>query len=79
MAQHSSDKEALIAQAAKTLGIDPSKLKEAMENNSQESLMHLLPAGNAAALQKLLSDPESLKKLMNSPQAQMLFRQLGGK
>lgn len=74
-----SEKEKLFAQAAKSMGMDPAKLKNAVNGGSQEALLNSLSEKDAATLRGLLNDPAALEKLMQSPQAQELFRLLGGK
>ena len=64
--------EAMLKLTAQRMGTTPQALKEAAQlvgrSGSQE----------AAALQKVLSDPEAAKKLLSTPQAQKLLQLLGG-
>jgi hypothetical protein len=79
MNQKQSGKDAMIAQAAQKMGMNPDALKNALNSGSQENLLNSLSAQDAAALRGMLSNPAAMEKLMQSPQAQELFRLLGGK
>ena len=63
--------------AAERLGTSPEALKKAAESGQLDKII-----GNSqetSEFQRVLSDPEAAKKLLSSPQAQMLFELFGKK
>ncbi len=58
------------------LGVDKAALKNAVESGSAEKLMNALGPEQSAQLNKLLSDKEATRKLMQSEQVQKLIKKL---
>ena len=70
--------EAMLKLTAQRMGTTPQALKEAAQRGDLSQLMGRSGSQQAAALQKVLSDPEAAKKLLSTPQAQKLLQLLGG-
>ncbi len=69
--------ENFLQMAAERLGTSPEALKKAAESGQLDKII-----GNSqetSEFQRVLSDPEAAKKLLSSPQAQMLFELFGKK
>lgn len=66
--------EAMLKLTAGRLGTTPQALKQAAENGTLNQMLG--QNETAAALQKVLSDPEAAKKLLSTPQAQKLLQLL---
>ena len=61
----------LLSMAGKKLGTDPSKLKSQLEQGAFDQ---------AAQINRLLSNPQALEQLLNTPRAKQLLNELmGGK
>lgn len=71
-----ADPNTILQLLAQKLNTDPSKLKQATEQNDASALTALLQPQQAQAVQKLLSDPNALKALLNSKQAIELQKKL---
>ena len=69
--------EALLKVAAQRMGTTPQALTAAAQRGDLSSLVAGSSGQDAAALQKVLSDPEAAKKLLSTPQAQKLFQMFG--
>ncbi len=70
----------LLNVAAQRLGTQPEQLKQQAENGTLQKMLNNLNANDAAKLQQVLSDKEAAnKKLLNSPQAQVLLKKFLGK
>ena len=73
------DKEKLksaIDSAAKTSGLDSEKIASAIESGKAEGILSALSSAQAAKLQSLLEDKESLNKILSSPAAAKLIKEL---
>lgn len=71
--------EALLKMTAQRMGTTPEALKSAAQSGDLSQMIGGMGAGESAAMQKVLSDPEAAKKLLSTPQAQKLLNLLGGK
>lgn len=60
------------------LGTDPSKLQEAAKKGEMQDLLKKMNPKQAEQLQKVLSDEQSAKKLLDTPQAKMILKKLMG-
>lgn len=60
--------EAMLKLTAQRMGTTPQALKEAAQRGDLSQLMGRSGSQQAAALQKVLSDPEAAKKLLSTPQ-----------
>lgn len=70
--------ESLLKLTASRLGTSPEALKLAAQNGTLSDMLGNVSAGDSAAMQKVLSDPEAAKKLLATPQAQKLLQLLRG-
>lgn len=67
---------ALLAIASKKLGTDPNTLKSQLESGSFEKALGNLPQGQQAKLKQALSDPKTAEKLLSTPQAQEIYKNI---
>lgn len=70
--------ESLLKLTASRLGTSPEALKQAARNGTLSDMLGSVSAGDSAAMQKVLSDPDAAKKLLATPQAQKLLQLLRG-
>lgn len=70
--------EALLKLAAQRMGSTPEALKKAAQDGTLSQVLGNVGESEGAAMQKVLSDPEAAKKLLSTPQAQMLLKMLQG-
>lgn len=70
--------ENLLQVTAQRMGTTPEDLKTAAQNGDLSRMMGNMGAKESAAMQKVLTDPEAVKKLLSTPQAQALLNLLGG-
>lgn len=80
--KNNNDKNAqlnnLINTLSDRLGSDPEKLKSAAKNGNISELMKNLNSKESEKLQKALSDKDTASKILSSPQAQKLIKNLLG-
>lgn len=69
--------EAMLKATARRMGTTPEALKQAAQKGEVSPMLGQLDQGQAAALEKVLNDPEAAKKLLSTPQAQALLRLFG--
>lgn len=69
---------AVISKLAQGLGCSEAEVMQAINGNSPQQLLSKLDPTKAQQANNLMSDPEKLKKLMESPQAQALLKKLSG-
>ncbi len=70
--------ESLLKITAQRLGTTPEALKKAAGDGTLSQLVSGASAGDSAAIEKVLSDPDAAKKLLATPQAQKLLQMLQG-
>ena len=58
------------------LGVSPEKLKEALKTGDISIALQNMPKKDAEKLKAILGNPEMIKKLMNSKQAQEIKKNL---
>ncbi len=58
------------------LGINPEKLKEALKTGDISIALQNMPKKDAEKLKAILGNPEMIKKVMNSKQAQEIKKNL---
>ena len=68
-----------IGKASKQLNISPDKLTKAMGGKSIDKAVDEMSPEQKEMLNKALSDKDYAKKILSSPEAQNLIRQLSGK
>lgn len=68
----------LIDNLSKRLGKEPQQIKNAAQNGNMQSILQGMNSTQAARLEKILSDPEASKKILDTPQAQALIKKLLG-
>ena len=68
---------ALLSIASKKLGTDPDTLRSQLESGRFDKALSNLPASQQSKLKKALSDPKSAEKLLSTPQAQDVYKNLG--
>ncbi|MDE7390537.1 MAG: hypothetical protein K2M82_06330 [Lachnospiraceae bacterium] len=66
----------LVNTAGKYLNQDPNDLKKAAQSGSMNKLLSNMSPSQAAQLERILSDENAAKKLLSTPQAQALLREL---
>jgi len=72
------NREDLINLASKKLGIDKESAKKAANSKSGEELLNRLSDSDKEKVSKIMSDPELTKKILSSPQAKSLLKNLFG-
>ncbi len=65
-----------IGSAAENSGINAEKLSSAIESGNAEGILSALSSAQATKLQSLLEDKESLNKILSSPMAAKLIKEL---
>ncbi len=65
-----------INSAAADSGLDSEKLSAALESGKADGILSALSGAQAAKLQSLLEDKESLNKILSSPAAAKLIKEL---
>lgn len=73
------DKEKLanaVNDAAKSSGINAKNLNSAINSGNVQNVLNTLSPEQAAKLKDILGDKEALNKILNSPQAAFLLKQL---
>lgn len=68
----------LIDTLSKRLGTEPDKLQQAAQQGDVKNLLNKMDQKQADKLQKILSDEQATKKLLETPQAQALLKKLMG-
>lgn len=78
MNEQSKDINNLINTLSKKLGTQPETLKKAAQTGEVNNLFKNMDSKQASKLQKVLSDENSAKKLLDTPQAKALMKKLMG-
>ncbi len=60
----------MLSTVSSKLGISPEKLKEALKTGDISMALQNMPKKDAEKLKAILGNPEMMKKVMNSKQAQ---------
>ena len=68
--------ESMLEAVSKKLGITPQKLKEAINKGDLSIALSNMSENDAKKLNSILSDPDTLKKVMNSKQAKELKKNM---
>lgn len=68
--------ETMLEAVSKKLGITPQKLKEAINKGDLSIALSNMSEKDAKKLNSILSDTETLKKVMNSKQAKELKKNM---
>ena len=68
--------DSLLDTVSKKLGITPQKLREAMQKGDISIALQNMPEKDAKKLKSILGNPELIKKMMNTAQAQELKRSM---
>lgn len=68
--------DSLLDTVSKKLGITPQKLREAMQKGNLSIALQNMPEKDAKKLKSILGNPELIKKMMNTAQAQELKRSM---
>jgi ribosomal protein L16 Arg81 hydroxylase len=69
-------KEELLEIASKKLNKKPEEIMKVLNSGSLDSILKNLKTQDIEKLQNLLADEEATEKLLSSPQAQMLIKNL---
>lgn len=72
-----SNLDTILNTVSTKLGITPEKLKEALKTGDVSKALENMPKKDAEKLKAILNNPEMVKKVMNSRQAQELKKNLG--
>lgn len=73
-----NDKQVLLNLLAQRLGKRPEEIQQYAQNGNLQALMQNMSPNDAATLQKVLNDQQSIQKLISSPQAQELYKRING-
>ena len=68
--------DSLLDTVSKKLGITSQKLREAMQKGDLSIALQNMPEKDAKKLNSILGNPELIKKMMNTAQAQELKRSM---
>ena len=68
--------DSLLDTVSKKLAITPQKLREAMQKGDLSIALQNMPEKDAKKLKSILGNPELIKKMMNTAQAQELKRSM---
>lgn len=68
--------DSLLDTVSKKLGITPQKLREAMQKGDLSIALQNMPEKDAKKLKSILGNPELIKKMMNTAQAQELKKSM---
>lgn len=68
--------DSLLDTVSKKLGITPQKLREAMQKGDLSIALQNMPEKDAKKLKSIIGNPELIKKMMNTAQAQELKRSM---
>lgn len=74
-----SDLETMLQIIAQRLGTSPEVLKESAKNGQLSSLLNQMSPADVQNLQRVLKDQEAARKILESPQAQDLWKKLNQK
>ena len=77
--ENNIDKQALldmISKVSKDLGANAKGIDSAIESGNLEKLLSSLPPKHASKLQQALSNKEMAKRILSSPQAAQLIKEL---
>jgi hypothetical protein len=69
----------IIEQVSEKTGLTAEQLKQHMKEKNAEGILKNLSFADSSKIQKILNDPKKAEKIMNSPQAQALFKKLSEK
>ncbi len=75
---NNSGVEKLLKSVSNKLGKSPEELKDASQSGNVENLLSNLNPSDAQKIKKLLSDKDAANKILSTPQAQSLIKQLLG-
>ncbi len=70
----SDNKNKLINELTKRLGISENQMQEAMKSGNVQEVLKNTDNSKAQQIQSILNDPEKTREIMNSPQAQALLK-----
>lgn len=68
----------LINELSDKLGVSQGQLQKAAKQGDIQSVLKNLNSEQAKSIETLLEDPQKAKELLNTPQAQALFKLFGG-
>lgn len=68
--------ETMLQILAQRMGTSPEALKESARNGQLSSLLNRMDPGDVQNLQRVLNDQAAARKILESPQAQALWKQL---
>lgn len=74
-----SDLETMLQIIAQRLGTSPEELKESAKNGQLSALLNQMSPADVQNLQRVLKDQEAARKILESPQAQDLWKKLNQK
>lgn len=70
--------DVLLNSVSKHLGVDKENIKNAAQNGNLQNILKNMNSTDAAKIQKVLSDKDAAKKLLSTPQAQLLLKKFLG-
>ena len=69
----------LLKVVSSKLGTTPENLKQQLESGKFDSALNNMNTSDAAKFQQVLQNPQLMEKFMSAPQAQSLYKKMGGK
>jgi hypothetical protein len=78
MIMQNNEQSKFIDMAAQKLGINPEQAKKAAEGQNGQQLLNSLSEEDRNKVSKVLSDPELTRKILSSPQAKNMLKNLFG-
>lgn len=69
----------LLKVVSSKLGTTPENLKQQLESGKFDSALNSMNSSDAAKFQQVLQNPQLMEKFMSAPQAQSLYKKMGGK
>lgn len=68
----------LLNLAGQKMGTDPMKLKAQLEQGAFSDVLGKLPKGQGEMVSSMLNNPAALEKMLNTPKAQQMLKDLMG-
>ena len=69
-----SNANKLLNELTKRLGISENQMQNAMKSGNIDDVLKNTDNSKAQQIQSILNDPEKMREIMNSPQAQALLK-----
>ncbi|MCL2054665.1 MAG: hypothetical protein FWG90_09590 [Oscillospiraceae bacterium] len=73
-----SNMNQLLDVISKKLGVPPETLKKEFEQGKFDAALKGMKTSDAQAFSQVMNNPQMINKMMNTPQAQALYKKLSG-